>query len=73
MRNPLFTGVCTAMITPFLNGKVNYPLAELLVKRQIDSGIHAVVLSGTTGESPTLTDEEKIELFRRCKNFVGDR
>ena len=56
-----------------LNGKVNYPLAELLVKRQIDSGIHAVVLSGTTGESPTLTDEEKIELFRRCKNFVGDR
>lgn len=71
MKSPLFTGVCTALVTPFLNEKVNYPLAEQLLRRQIDAGIRAVVLAGTTGESATLTDLEKIELFRRCKEFAG--
>lgn len=72
MREPLFTGTCTAMVTPFLNGQVNYPMMEMLLRRQMDAGISAVVLCGTTGESATLTDEEKIELFRRCKEYVGD-
>lgn len=73
MRKPLFSGVCTAMVTPFLDGKVNYPMMEQLLKRQIDAGVKAVVIAGTTGESPTLTDEEKIALFRRCKEYVGDQ
>ena len=72
MSNALFTGVCTAMVTPFIHGRINYPMAELRLKRQIDSGIKAVVLAGTTGESPTLTDEEKLELFRRCKEYAGN-
>jgi len=72
MRKPLFTGACTALVTPFLDGKVNYPMAEQLLRRQIESGITTVVIAGTTGESPTLSDNEKIELFRRCKNYVGD-
>lgn len=72
MKNPLFTGACTALVTPFLDGKVNYPMAEQLLRRQIDAGIQAVVLAGTTGESPTLSDEEKLELFRRGKAFCGD-
>lgn len=73
MRKPLFTGACTALVTPFLDGKVNYPMMELLLKRQLDAGIKAVVIAGTTGESPTLSDEEKISLFRRCKEYVGNR
>lgn len=73
MRKPLFTGVCTAMVTPFIDGKVNYPMMEQLLKRQLEADIKAVVIAGTTGESPTLTDEEKITLFRRCKEYVGDR
>lgn len=72
MRKPLFTGACTALVTPFLDGKVNYPMAEQLLRRQIDAGISAVVVAGTTGESPTLSDEEKIELFGRCKAYAGD-
>ena len=72
MKQPLFTGVCTALVTPFLNGKINYPMAEVLLQRQIDAGIEAVVLSGTTGEAPTLSDIEKLELLRRCKAYVGD-
>ena len=59
MKKPLFQGVCTALVTPFLNGEVNYPMMEQLLRRQIDTGVRAVVLAGTTGEAPTLTDEEK--------------
>ena len=72
MDTPLFTGVCTALVTPFLDGRINYPMAKLLLRRQMDAGIKAVVLSGTTGESPTLTDREKIELFRQCKEFAKE-
>lgn len=72
MKNPVFTGVCTAMVTPFLNNHINYPMAEQLLKRQIDAGITAVVLAGTTGESPTLSDEEKLTLFKRCKTYAGN-
>ena len=73
MNKPLFTGVCTALVTPFLDGNVNYPMAEQLLKRQIDAGINAVVLSGTTGESSTLTNDEKIELISRSKKYVGNQ
>ena len=73
MRKPLFTGACTAMVTPFIDGKVNYPMMEQLLKMQIDAGIKAVVIAGTTGESPTLSDEEKITLFSRCKDYVGNQ
>lgn len=72
MKKPLFCGACTALVTPFLEGKVNYPMLETLLRRQREAGIKAVVISGTTGESATLTDEEKIELFRRAKSYVGD-
>lgn len=73
MKNTLFTGACTALVTPFLNGKVNYPMLEQLLRRQMDAGIRAVVICGTTGESPTLSDEEKLEMFRRAKKYAGDR
>lgn len=71
MKKPLFTGVCTALVTPFLGGKVNYPMMEMLLRRQLDAGVKAVVIAGTTGESATLSDDEKLELFRRCKEYVG--
>ena len=73
MKSPIFTGVCTALVTPFWAGEINYPLVEQLLKRQIDAGVPAVVLAGTTGEAPTLTDEEKLMLFARCKAFAGNR
>lgn len=72
MKKPLFQGVCTALVTPFLNGDVNYPMMEQLLKRQLDAGVKAVVICGTTGEAPTLTEEEKLELFHRSKSFVGN-
>lgn len=72
MKNVLFTGACTALVTPFLNGEVNYPMMEQLLRRQMEAGIRAVVICGTTGESPTLSDSEKLELFRRAKKYAGD-
>ena len=72
-RKPFFTGVCTALVTPFLRGEVNYPMLERLLQYQLDAGIRAIVICGTTGESPTLSDAEKLELFKRAKAYVGDR
>ncbi len=72
MKKTVFTGACTALVTPFLDGSVNYPMAQQLLRRQMDAGIKAVVLAGTTGEAPTLTNHEKLQLFRRCKEYAGD-
>ena len=73
MKPILFTGVSTALVTPFLGGQINYPMMERLLQRQLECGIRSVVICGTTGESPTLSDREKLTLFRRCKDFVGER
>lgn len=72
MDRTLFSGACTALVTPFLENQVNYPMLEQLLRRQMESGIQAIVLCGTTGEASTLTDAEKIEIFRRGKAFTGD-
>lgn len=72
MKELVFTGACTALVTPFLNDQINYLMMEQLLRRQIDAGIEAVVICGTTGEAPTLSDAEKLELFSRAKSYVGD-
>ena len=72
MKDIIFSGTCTALVTPFIGGQVNYPMMEQLLRRQIDAGIEAVVISGTTGESPTLSDREKLTLYARCKEYAGD-
>ena len=72
MKKPLFTGVCTALVTPFLDDRINEPMLKVLLSRQIHAGVDAVVLAGTTGESPTLSDDEKLRLFRVAKDYVGD-
>lgn len=72
MKKPLFTGACTALVTPFRNGKVNYGMLEKLLQRQMDAGIGTIVLCGTTGESATLTREEKLQIFRHAKAYCTD-
>ena len=73
MENPLFSGTCTALVTPFEDDHVNFDMLACLLERQILAQIHAVVLCGTTGESATLSDAEKLDIFRFAKNTVGDR
>jgi 4-hydroxy-tetrahydrodipicolinate synthase len=60
MRTP-FTGVGTALVTPFAkNGALDEAAVRRLGRRQIDAGIHFLVPCGTTGENPTLTDAERL-------------
>lgn len=64
----------TAMVTPFDSDlKVDYPAAEALADHLVRSGSTAVLACGTTGESPTLTHEEELELIRCVKSAVGGR
>lgn len=66
MTEPIFQGVATALITPFKDGKVDYDAFGKFVDWQIESGVDALVVCGTTGEGSTLTDEE----HRECIKFV---
>ena len=67
-----FGRVLTAMVTPFDGaGEVDYERAKELAAALVDSGSDGLVLSGTTGESPTLTNEEKLRLFREVRSAVG--
>lgn len=68
MKHPLFQGACTALVTPFHNGKVNFSMLQQLIHRQLESGISALVLCGTTGESSTLSDDEKLAIFTYARD-----
>lgn len=61
MKKPLFKGAATALITPFCDGKVDIKGLKALTDFQIEQGINALVVCGTTGEAPTLSAKEKIE------------
>lgn len=69
-----FGKVLTAMVTPFNEDlEVDYQRAQELVVRLIESGSDGVVVSGTTGESPTLTKKEKLNLFRVVVEAIGGK
>ncbi len=69
MRQPIFKGIATALITPFRDNLVDFEAMGRLIDWQIDSGINALVICGTSGEGPTLTDEE----HRECIRFAVER
>ena len=74
MNHPPFGRVVTAMVTPFDDtGKVNYAIAEKLADHLVEHGSDALVICGTTGESPTLSWDEEYQLFQVVKNAVGNR
>lgn len=68
-----FTGIHTALITPFRDGKIDVPAFEALIERQIAGGVTGIVPVGTTGESPTLNTEEHIEVIRLAVGFANGR
>ena len=65
--------VLTAMVTPFSDdGSVDFDSFQRLARHLVENGSDGVVVSGTTGESPNLTDDERIDLFRAAIEAVGD-
>lgn len=69
----LFKGTATALITPFLNGKIDYPGMGRLVEWQIKSGVDALVVCGTTGEASTLSGKERVQLTKFVVDLVDGR
>ncbi|MCX6021403.1 MAG: 4-hydroxy-tetrahydrodipicolinate synthase [Chloroflexi bacterium] len=64
----------TAMVTPFdAQGRVDYAQARRLALALLESGSDGLVVTGTTGESPTLTTEEKLRLYGEIRDAIGDR
>jgi 4-hydroxy-tetrahydrodipicolinate synthase len=73
VQAPLGT-LLTAMVTPFApDGSLDIPAAVRLANHLVDAGCDGLVISGTTGESPTTTDAEKLILLRAVLEAVGDR
>jgi 4-hydroxy-tetrahydrodipicolinate synthase len=60
----MFLGCITALVTPFSKGRVDYKKLLELLDFQISNGVSGIVLCGTTGEGPTITDDEKEKIFR---------
>jgi 4-hydroxy-tetrahydrodipicolinate synthase len=69
----MFRGTFTALVTPFRNGSVDFAALEKLLDTQIVAGINGVVAVGTTGESPTLSHEERESVIRKCVEVVKGR
>lgn len=74
MKKPVFVGAGVAIITPFTeDNKINYPKLEELINYQIDNGTDAIVICGTTGESPCLDHAEHSEAIRFAVQVTNHR
>lgn len=74
MRQPIFSGACTAIVTPFdENGAVDYATFGQLIEEQINEGIDAICVCGTTGESATMSIREHISVVEYCVKKVARR
>ncbi len=69
----MFRGTFTALVTPFRNGDIDFAAFDKLIELQIAAGITGLVAVGTTGESPTLTHDEKEKLIQRTVKVANGR
>ena len=68
-----FQGIYTALVTPFVDGKIDYKSLQKLIEHQCASGVQGLMLSEITGENPTLSDDERKELLSFVVQTVGGR
>ena len=72
-KNPIFRGAATALVTPLNENGIDYVQLKKLIDWQIEQGIDALVIAGTTGEGSTLTDAEHRELLREAIKMIDGR
>ena len=72
-KKEIFHGAATALITPFLNGEIDYSALGELIEYQIAGEIDALVIGGTTAEAATLSDEERYKLYTFAKGKIAGR
>ena len=73
MKKIIFKGCGTAIVTPFKDGNINIEEFQKLVEYQINNNADAIIVCGTTGESATLTTEEKIALIKCAVKTANGR
>ena len=73
MKKTVFTGVATAIVTPLNENGIDYESFERLIEWQIQQGVNAIVVAGTTGEGSTLTDEEHKDVIKFAVEKVAGR
>lgn len=72
-KQTVFKGVATALITPFYKGEIDYESLQNLIEMQIDAGVGAILVAGTTGESPTLSLCEHADLVSFAARQIDGR
>lgn len=72
-KKVIFRGVATALVTPFIDGEIDYGALGRLIDMQIDAGIDALVIGGTTAEVATLSDDERYKLYSFTKGKIAGR
>ena len=74
MKKPcIFRGVATALVTPFKDGEIDYAALDRIIELQIDGGVGALVVGGTTGEAATLSERERMRLYAHVAEKVTGR
>lgn len=73
MKKTIFSGVGTALITPFKNNEVDYVAMGVNIKRQIASGVEAIIILGTTGEPCTISDASREKIIQFSKSVIAKR
>lgn len=69
----MFTGVYTALVTPFRDGMIDYKSLEGIIEMQVEGGVDGILPMGTTGESPTVSHDEHKEFVRKVVKLVNGR
>ncbi len=72
-KRVIFKGVGTALATPFRDGEIDYPALFRLIDRQIEAGVQALIIGGTTGEIATLDDGERERLYEASASHIDKR
>ena len=73
MKQPVFEGLATAIVTPFKNGTIDIPTFEKLLDLQLAANVDAIVVCGTTGESSTLSAQEQLMLIAHAMQYTAGR
>ena len=73
MKDPVFEGVATAIVTPFNQGTIDFPVMNRLLDLQLAAGVDAIVVCGTTGESATLSSSEQLTLIAHAMQYTAGR
>ena len=72
-KRVIFSGVGTALITPFIDTGIDFDSLRRIIDFQIEAGVDALVIAGTTGEASTLSEDERYSLYEFARSYTAGR